>query len=135
MESSGASRRRVEERQPTGWTVFAGVLLFIVGSLDAIWGLAGILNDEIVFVGGQGVIIADVTTWGWIHLVLGLIAVAAGVGILAQQTWANAVGLVIAFLSAMSSFAFMPYYPFWSIVILAFDVFVIWALCSVLAND
>ena len=66
MESSstaGPGRRTVEERQPTGWTVFAGVLLLIFGSLDALWGLAGILNDEVVLVGGGGgVIIADVTT-------------------------------------------------------------------------
>ena len=74
MESSAGRRNQGEERQPTGWTIFAGALLFIVGSLDALWGLAGILNDEIVFVGGQGgVIIADVSMWGWIHLILGSI--------------------------------------------------------------
>ena len=77
----------------------------------------------------------NLTTWGWILLILGIGAVATGIGILAQQTWANAVGIVIAFLSALSSFAFMPYYPFWAITVLAFDVFVIWALCSILAND
>ena len=58
----------VQERQPTGWTVFAGMLLVIVGSLDALWGLAGILNDQVVVVGGHGTIVADVTTWGWVHL-------------------------------------------------------------------
>jgi hypothetical protein len=55
--------RSIQERQPTGWTVFAGVILFIVGSLDALRGLAAILNDDIVIVGGHGAIIADITTW------------------------------------------------------------------------
>ena len=56
-------RSSVTERQPTGWTVFAGCALFIVGSLDALWGLAAILNDNIVIVGGDGAILADITTW------------------------------------------------------------------------
>ena len=67
--------------------------------------------------------------WGWIHLVLGLIAVATGIGLLVGQTWAELVGIVIASLSAINSFAFLPYYPFWAMAIIAFDVFVIWALC------
>ena len=94
METTSAprgapDRRRVEERQPSGWTVFAGALLFIVGSLDALWGLAGILNDEVVVVGGQGVIIADVTTWGWIHFILGSIVAGTGLGLFAGAEWAR----------------------------------------------
>ena len=57
----------------SGWAAFAGVIMFIVGSLNAFWGLAGILNDDVVVVGGHGAIIADITTWGWIHLILGSI--------------------------------------------------------------
>ena len=83
MESTTPRRRDIDERQPTGWTVFAGTLMLIVGSLDALYGLAAILNNEIVFVGGQGVIIADVTTWGWIHLILGSIVAATGLGLFA----------------------------------------------------
>ena len=118
------------ERQPTGWTYFAGCLLFIVGSLDALWGLAGILNDEIVFVGGQGVIIADVTTWGWIHLILGVIAVFAGAALFSGKVWARTVAVIVAAVSIIVNFTWLPYYPVWSILIIAFDVFVIWAVTA-----
>jgi len=137
--STTSSRREYENSTKGAWALggaaFAGVMLTTLGAFQALEGIAAVANDDVYVRGINYVYQFDLTTWGWIHLVLGLIAVATGVGILAQQTWATAVGLVIAFLSAMSSFAFMPYYPFWSIVILAFDVFVIWALCSILAND
>jgi hypothetical protein len=137
--STTSSRREFENSSKGAWALggaaFAGVMLATLGAFQALQGIAALANDEVYVRGISYAYKFDLTTWGWIHLILGLVAVAAGVGILAQQAWANAVGLVIAFLSALTSFAFMPYYPFWSIVILAFDVFVIWALCTVLAND
>ena len=80
---------RVSERQPTGWTYFAGCVLFIVGSLDALWGLAAILNDDIVIVGGHGAILADLTTWGWVHLILGSIMALTGLGLFAGSSGAR----------------------------------------------
>jgi hypothetical protein len=137
--STTSSRREYENSARGAWALggaaFAGVMLATLGAFQALEGIAAIADDEVYVRGIKYAYEFDLTAWGWIHLVIGIIAVAAGVGILAQQTWANAVGLVIAFLSALSSFAFLPYYPFWSIVILAFDIFVIWALCSVIAND
>ena len=82
----------VQERQPTGWTVFAGMLLVIVGSLDALWGLAGILNDQVVVVGGHGTIVADVTTWGWVHLILGSIVALTGMALFTGNTTARCGG-------------------------------------------
>ena len=77
----------------------------------------------------------DVTAWGWIHLIIGIVAVAAGLGIVAGQAWGMLVGIIIATIGAVSSFVFMPYYPFWSIVVIAFNVLVIWALATEFAND
>jgi hypothetical protein len=137
--STTSSRREFENSTKGAWALggaaFAGVMLATLGAFQALQGIAALANDEVYVRGISYVYKFDLTTWGWIHLIIGVVAVAAGVGILAQQAWAAAVGLVIAFLSALTSFAFMPYYPFWSIVILAFDIFVIWALCTVLAND
>jgi hypothetical protein len=137
--STTSSHRDYENSTKGAWALggaaFAGVMLATLGAFQALQGIAAIADDEVYVRGIKYAYQFDLTTWGWIHLVLGVVAVATGIGILAQQTWANAVGIVIAFLSALSSFAFMPYYPFWSITILAFDIFVIWALCSILAND
>jgi hypothetical protein len=137
--STTSSRRDFESSTRGAWALggaaFAGVMLATLGAFQALQGIAAIADDDLYVRGINYVYKFDLTAWGWIHLIIGLIAVVAGVGILAQQAWANAVGLVIAFLSALSSFAFLPYYPFWSIVILAFDIFVVWALCAVVTAD
>ena len=74
---SGSSGRTTD----SGWAAFAGVIMFIVGSLDALWGLGAVLNNNIVVVGGQGAIVADITTWGWVHLILGSAVALTGVGL------------------------------------------------------
>ena len=131
MESSRAAERpRVEERQPTGWTVFAGVLLFIVGSLDALWGLAGILNDEIVFVGGQGVLVADVSTWGWVHLVLGSIIAATGLGLFAGAEWARWTAIFFVMINAISQVVWFPAAPLWAFLMIILDVTIIYQLTA-----
>ncbi len=78
---SGSSGRTTD----SGWAAFAGVIMFIVGSLDALWGLGAILNNNIVVVGGQGAIVANITTWGWVHLILGSMVALTGLGLLDRQ--------------------------------------------------
>ena len=112
-----------------GTTSFAGIMLAMLGSFQVLQGIAALLGDEIYVTGLNYVYEVDLTTWGWIHLILGAIGIAVGIGIIANNPVANIAGLVVAFLSAISSFAFLPYYPVWSLVILAFDALVIWALC------
>ena len=72
----------------------------------------------------------DITGWGWIHLILGAVVAAAGVGVVRGATWAVVVGITLASLSALVNFAFIPYYPVWSILIIALDVAIIWALAT-----
>ncbi len=123
-------RRRVEERQPTGWTVFAGALLLIVGSLNALYGLAAILNDEIVIVGGQGVILADVTTWGWIHLILGSIVACTGLGLFAAASSARMAAIFFASLNAVAQIVWFPAAPLWAFLIIILDVTIIYQLTA-----
>ena len=72
----------------------------------------------------------DVSTWGWIHLTFGIIALAVGLGLLAEQTWARVAGIVVAVVVALANFAWLPHYPLWSILVIAFSVLVIWALTA-----
>ena len=130
MESSSAERRRVAERQPTGWTVFAGALMLIVGSLDALWGLAGVLNDEIVFVGGQGVINADVSMCGWSHLFLGSIVAISGLGRFAGAEWARWAAIFFVSINAVTQIVWFPAAPLWAFLMIILDVTIIYQLTA-----
>ena len=70
----------------------------------------------------------DTTGWGWIHLIMGALLIATGVGLFSRQTWAGVMAIFLAALSALANFFFIPYYPFWAILVIALDVWVIWAL-------
>ena len=130
MESSSASRRRVEERQPTGWTVFAGALMLIVGSLDALWGLAGILNDEIIVVGGQGVISADGSMWGWVHLSLGSGVALSGLGRLGGAETARWAAIFFVSINAVTQIVWFPAAPLWAFLMILLDVTIIYQLTA-----
>jgi len=118
------------ERQPTGWTVFAGCLLLIVGSLNALYGLSAILNDEIVVVGGQGVLLADITTWGWIHLILGTILACTGLGLFAAAESARWVAVFFVSLNAVAQIVWFPAAPLWSFLMIILDVAIIYQLTA-----
>ena len=118
------------QRVATGFIIFGGMILILGGTFQALMGVAGIFSDEFFVTTRSYVFEFDATTWGWIHLVLGLIVVAVGFGVLAGQTWGRVGGVVVAACSALSNFAFLPYYPSWSLLVIALDVCVIWALIA-----
>jgi hypothetical protein len=118
-----------------GVTGFAGVMLATVAVFQILEGIAAIANDNVYVKGLNYTFKFDITTWGWIHLLIGIIALAVGIGILMGQTWSRISGIAIATLSCLTNFAFLPYFPVWSLVILAFNAFVIWALCTQMSND
>jgi hypothetical protein len=113
----------------TGWIVFAGVMLVMLGVLHIIEGLVALFREDYYLVGSKGLAVhVNYTTWGWAHLILGVIAGLAGVGLLAGNIVARVVGVCVAMLSAVANLAFVPAYPVWSIMIVTFDVLVIWAI-------
>lgn len=131
VDSVSARRERPrQERQPTGWTVFAGVVLVIVGSLDALYGLAAILNNEVVIVGGNGVIIADITTWGWVHLILGSIVAITGLGLFAGADSARWAAVFFITVSAISQIVWFPAAPLWAFLMILLDVVIIYQLTA-----
>jgi hypothetical protein len=124
-----------QTREPvSGWTVgfayFAGAMMILIGIYHVIAGLAAIFEDEFFVVGREYVFDVDVTAWGWIHLIGGLVVIAAGIGVYSGAPWARTVGVIVASLSAIGNFFFIPYYPVWAVLIIALDVAVILALTA-----
>jgi hypothetical protein len=111
----------------TGAVAFAGVLLIMVGLFHALQGLVALLGDDIYARGENYVFHFSFTTWGWIHLLLGLLTAGAGAGLFFGKTWARTVAVIAAAVSMVGSFAWLPHYPIWGVMIIALDVFVMWA--------
>ena len=110
-----------------GVLMFAGVLMIMIGVFHAIQGLVALFNDEFYVVGKEYVFKFDITAWGWIHLLLGILVAVAGAALFRGAVWARTVAVILACVSMVASFVWLPYYPVWSIAIIALDVFVIWA--------
>jgi uncharacterized membrane protein len=122
-----------ERTQPvSGWAIggitFAATMLILIGVFHVIAGLVAIFDDEFFVVARNYTFTLDTTAWGWIHLILGILLIVVGSGLYARSTWAGISALILAGLSAIDNFFFIPYYPFWSLLVIALDVWVIWAL-------
>jgi hypothetical protein len=130
-ESSAARRA---SRETSGWAVglilFAAIMMIMVGVFQTLQGLIAIFENEFYAATRNYIFKFDATTWGWIHLILGLLVAFAGWGLLSGRTWARVLAITLAVLSAIANFLFIPYYPFWSLLIITLDVFVIWALAA-----
>ncbi len=122
------------QTQPSGWAMgwatFAAILLIVGGVWGVIVGIAGIAEDEFFVVTPDWIFQFDATTWGWMHLIAGIILFLSGLGIFSGNVLARTVGVIVAGLSAIVNFAWMPYYPVWSIVAIAVDIAIIWALTA-----
>lgn len=111
-----------------GYTLFASVMLLVIGTFHIVAGIAGIVEDDFYVVGVKWVFELDATAWGWIHLIGGIIVFASGIGVLIGNVAARTIGVIVAAVSAIANFVWLPYYPVWSVVMIALDVAVIWAL-------
>lgn len=111
-----------------GWTIFAAVWMWILGAWQFFAGLAGILEDQVIVPVSGYLINLDVTAWGWIHLLLGVLVFLAGFALFQGAVWARTVGIVLAFISILNNFAWLPNQPVWSILMIAAAGFIIWAL-------
>ena len=116
----------------SGWAlggiVFAATIMVLIGAFQIIAGLVAILNDDFFVVGANYTYDLDTTAWGWIHLIIGIVVLLGGFGLLQRRLWAAALAIGLAMLSAIANFFFIPYYPFWSILMIAMAIFVIWAI-------
>ena len=124
-------RSDTDQAAAGGLTAFAAVLLFIAGILDLFRGIMAIADDDVYVSTPNYIFKFDLTSWGWIQLVLGVIAISVSLGLFSRATWARVVGVGIAGLLIIANFLSIPYYPVWSLVLIALYAFVIWALCVV----
>ena len=124
---------------PSGWAIggitFAVVMLAMIGIFQLIAGLVAIIDDDFYVVTQNYTFDIDTSAWGWIHLLLGVLLVLASYGLYSGATWGAAVAIVMAVLAAVENFFFIPYYPFWSLLVIALCVWVIWALTRPGATD
>ena len=121
-------QRRSPSGAAIGWTMFASLMMILTGFWWFLAGLVGLINDDF-FVSTRNYFLKfDTTTWGWIHLIIGILVVLAGAALFTGVVWARTIGVIMAFLAALAGFAWLPRYPFWAILIIAASVFVIWAL-------
>ncbi|MFL6182351.1 MAG: hypothetical protein ACJ73J_08580 [Actinomycetes bacterium] len=113
-----------------GMTMFASVILMVVGVFQSLAGLTAIINDDRLLATEDYLIKLDTTSWGWIHLILGIVLFLAGLGLLQGQLWARTIAVILAALSAIANFLWLPIQPWWSIIIITLDIFVIWAVTA-----
>lgn len=125
---AGRGSRSPAGGEYSGWIAFAGVMMLVLGSLDAFWGLAAILNDEIVVVGGRGALIFDLTTWGWVHLILGSIVALTGLGLLSGNAAARVAGLFFVAVNAVAQIVWFPAAPLWAFLMIVIDTVIIYQL-------
>ncbi|WP_441247870.1 DUF7144 family membrane protein [Kitasatospora sp. McL0602] len=111
-----------------GGTVFAGVMMLVDGVLGVLQGIMGLAKNHVYVSTPSYVFRFSLTTWGWIHLLLGALVALIGLAVLTGAAWARWTAVGLTALSVVAQFMFLPYYPLWSLVTLAIDVFVIWAL-------
>ena len=112
-----------------GWIAFAAVMMILLGFFHAIQGLVALLDDKTFLIADSGLTVSvSYTTWGWVHLIGGIIIVLAGISLFAGRMWARIVGVILAFVSAIANIAFLSAYPIWSAIMIVLDILIIWAL-------
>ena len=111
-----------------GFISFAGIVLILAGIFHVIDGIVGLVNNDFYVKTDNWVFKFNVTSWGWIHIILGIIAILAGVGLFSGAIWARTVAVIVAAVSIIANFVWLPYYPWWAVLVIVLDFFVIWAV-------
>ncbi|MEE1800021.1 hypothetical protein PUR57_15290 [Streptomyces sp. JV176] len=113
-----------------GGSFFAGVLLLVIGVTDILQGIAAIRRNAFLNTAGYTYSF-NLTSWGWIHLAIGVLLALVGMALLARARWARYAGIGLAALNMIAQFMYLPHQPVWAVVGMALSAFIIWAL----AND
>ena len=122
----------MNSRSMAGWIGFAGILMLIIGSIDFFQGLIALFEDEYYVVTRSGYLVFDLTAWGWIMLIWGILLVLAGLGLVAGQGWARWFAIVAMSLNFIGQLGFLgnSQYPLWSLTVMALGIIVLYALIA-----
>ncbi|OXM48597.1 DUF7144 family membrane protein [Amycolatopsis alba] len=115
-------------RRRSGWIWFAGSITVMAGLFTAVEGLVALFDRNFYLLGPSGLLVFDLGAWGWIHLIVGALAVLAGSALFTGAPWARIITVVLAGFNALGQLVFLSAYPIWGIVVIALDVLVIWAV-------
>jgi hypothetical protein len=113
-----------------GLILFASIMMFLAGVFQAFTGLVAIFNDQFYVAPHEYLFQFDRTTWGWIHLIWGLVVAGAGVALMGGATWGRVVAIAVALVGAVTMFAFLPHQPVWALIVITLYVAVIWAVAT-----
>ena len=131
MATSTEQRTGTTHTEPSGWAGwirFAGLMMIFSGVMNATYGVIALINDQWVVWGNDAAMVVDITGWGWVHLILGIVVLLAGAGSMSGNPVARVVAVIVVGVSLIVNFVALPIYPFWSIIVMAIDVLVIRAV-------
>jgi hypothetical protein len=123
-----STESRFEPTGWVGWIWFAGIMLITVGLMDVFQGLIALFNDTFAVAVEAGVLVVDLTTWGWIHVILGVVLILTGIGVLGGNMWARVVGVIVVIINLLAQLTVIGIYPWWATIVIILDVLVIYAL-------
>src|SRR5829696_2974081 len=130
--STTQHKSRSSDPELSGWAsggiTFAATMAVLIGTFQVVEGLVAVINDDFFVVARNYTFNLDTSAWGWIHLIVGVVMLVVGFGLFSRSTWAGVFAIVVAMLSAVSQFFFIPYYPIWALVLIALNLWIIWAL-------
>jgi hypothetical protein len=122
----------MNSKSMAGWIGFAAIVMLIIGGIDFFQGLIALFDDEYYVVTQSGFLVVDLTGWGWIMVIWGVLLVLAGLGLIAGQSWARWFAIVVVALNFFAQLGFLgnSNYPLWALTALALNVVVLYALTA-----
>ena len=114
----------------TGWIVFAAIMMIVAGTLNLLYGIIAAVNDDWIVFTNRANVYLDLSEWGWVHIILGGIVLLSGIALFSGNILARTVAVIVASISLIANFFFIPVYPLWALIVITIDVLVIWAVTA-----
>ncbi|MGW5388263.1 DUF7144 family membrane protein [Nocardia sp. NPDC003963] len=128
--AAGTGERPVKQAVAGGTSIAAAALLLVAGFITLFQGISAAAKDDVFVAGPNYVYELDLTSWGWIHIVFGILLILVGLALFTGALWARVTAIGLVALSIVANFLWIPWYPLWSILIIALDVVIIWAIAT-----
>jgi hypothetical protein len=116
----------------SGWIGFAGLMMMIIGAIDFFEGLIAVIRKEYYAFTPQGLIIFNVTTWGWLAMIFGIVLFLVGLGLTGGAGWARWVGIILVAVNLIGQLGWLgnSATPVWTLTVIALQIIVLFALTA-----